>query len=62
MEGFNCLFCAHSDKRRKQEIDGVHMIRCKRCHAYVNIASYCDDYDYDMKIYDIEGEDDEDMG
>lgn len=62
MEGFNCLFCAHSDKKRRQEIDGVHMIRCKRRHAYVNIASYCDDYDYDMKIYDIEGEDDEDMG
>lgn len=62
MEGFNCLFCAHSDKKRRQEIDGAHMIRCKRRHAYVNIASYCDDYDYDMKIYDIEGEDDEDMG
>lgn len=62
MEGFNCLFCAHSDKERRKEIDGVHMIRCQRRHAYVNIASYCDDYDYDMKIYDIEGEDDEDMG
>lgn len=56
MEGFNCLFCAHSDKNRKQEIDGVPMIRCVRRHAYVNVASYCNDYDYDMKIYDIEGE------
>lgn len=55
MDGFCCLTCYNSDKKRKSEIDGVHMIRCKKKHAYVNIANYCDDYDYDydVKIYEI---------
>lgn len=55
MEGFCCLSCINADKKRREEIDGVHMVRCKRKHAYVNISQFCPDYDYDydVKIYEV---------